>query len=263
MIALDRHLRYLVGVWRDRKITKELARLKRLPRYVATTTSLVVEGTVVPDGPSFASAYDAIFIQNAYGFCAPSGGLRIIDCGANVGLATIYLARRFPGARILAFEPDPKLFIALRSNCCAAGILAQVELVNAAVWTADGVVSFLSEGADGGKVAKESADTTEVPAVRLANLIDGPIDFLKVDIEGAEVEVLLDLAKQLRHVERLFVEWHSMADERQRLDELLRVISAAGLRYHLQSEFASRSPFTHRGLHAGMDNQVNVFAYRD
>ena len=88
------------------------------------------------------------------------------------------------------------------------------------------------------------------------------MDFLKLDIEGAEVDVLADCHPKLQNVDKMMVEYHSHSQERQRLHEMLHILQEAGFRYHIKETFTCLHPFLDRGLCVGMDLQLNVFAYR-
>ncbi len=88
------------------------------------------------------------------------------------------------------------------------------------------------------------------------------IDFLKMDIEGAEVDVLMHCGNELKNVSNLFVEYHSYADQPQRFNDLTGILTEAGFRYQIHTQFASKSPLCQRELQLGMDLQLNVFAYR-
>jgi hypothetical protein len=83
-----------------------------------------------------------------------------------------------------------------------------------------------------------------------------------LDIEGAEVEVLLDAAGHLGTVENLFVEYHSYTGEEQRVDEILRVLRQSGFRVHIRPELVADQPFVQRLENNGMDHRLNIFAYR-
>ncbi len=85
---------------------------------------------------------------------------------------------------------------------------------------------------------------------------------LKLDIEGAEIDVLADCASLLPNVRNLFVEYHSFASQPQRLNDLFSILGKAGFRVHLQTQFGSRQPLLARQVQLGMDLQLNVFAYR-
>ena len=113
----------------------------------------------------------------------------IIDCGANIGIGTIYLKQRHPGAAILAFEPDETNFALLERNIRDAGF-KDIELRKEAVWKEDGTIDFSPDSNMGSRIEESGSGTRKVKAVRLRNVIDREVDFLKLDIEGAEYAVL-------------------------------------------------------------------------
>jgi FkbM family methyltransferase len=246
--------------WRQRR---EIARLLRMPRYVETTTSLLGYTANIPDGPSFISIWREIFLNSVYKFCANSQSPRILDCGANIGLSCVYFKTLFPCSRITAFEPDPKIFIYLK-NILAGARLHDIELIPKAVWSSATTLQFSSEGADAGRVATASVSRTiEIGTVRLRDYLSEPIDFLKIDVEGSETEVLVDCAQHLANVRHVFVEYHSFAGQTQTIGKLLAVLTDAGFRMHIHPELTSASPFVAVNQYHGMDLQLNIFAYRD
>ena len=85
---------------------------------------------------------------------------------------------------------------------------------------------------------------------------------LKMDIEGAEVDVLLDCQGCISKVKNLFVEYHSWKDQRQRLDEILFLLSRNGFRYFIKPVSDRKHPFLDRGKEPCIDLQLNIFAYR-
>lgn len=245
----------------------ELERLRRAPRYVPTTTTVLGPELITPDGPSFRSAYRAIFEQELYAFECDEPQPLIIDGGGNVGLAAIYFRLRFPRCRLVVFEPDPELFRCCESNLRSFGMEENVDLRRAALWSSDGTLTFHREGADGGSLTNASASRGQV-TVRTQRLsevlasLPGRVALLKLDIEGAETEVLRECRGELGRVDRLFVEYHSLLGREQTLDEVLAILRAAGLRVHAVPENHARRPFIDRPAAGGMDFQINIFAYR-
>lgn len=244
----------------------EVRRLSRAPRYVPMTMRLDGREIAVIDGPSAASMVAHIFgPPQTLRFRADRPNPLIYDCGANVGISVLYWKSLYPQSRVVAFEPDPQAFSCLRRNTKP---FPDVELHQAAVWNMNGSVVFACDGADGGTLAvynseNKSRISATVKAVRLRDLLTEPIDLLKMDIEGAEVDVLLDCADRLPLIERLFVEYHSFEGKEQRLDELLQTLRQAGLRVHLDSsEHQSRQPFLQRRTFNHKDMHVNIYADR-
>jgi FkbM family methyltransferase len=247
--------------WRN-----EIARLQALPRYQPTETKLFGESLRLVDAASFLASYREIFDEEIYKFASRSSNPLILDCGANIGLGEIYWKRLYPAARIIAFEPDPVVFETLSWNCSQRQ-LRNVELVSKAVWNGPGEVSFLSEGADAGHVAlgnlRDVRQTIQVPSVRLRDYLSEPIELLKLDIEGAEFEVLSDCQNNLENVKHLFVEYHSFLGQEQRLDEIFSILKRNGFRIHVKSQLVTPMPFVDRLNYLGLDNSLNIFAYRD
>src|SRR5262245_29004385 len=82
-----------------------------------------------------------IFGAGDYRFDSHRRSPRILDCGAHIGLSVLYFKRRFPDARITAFEPSPDTFELLTSNVRGNGF-SDVELVNSAVSDRSGTLDF-------------------------------------------------------------------------------------------------------------------------
>ena len=129
--------------------------------------------------------------------------------------------------------------------------------VEFAVWRA--------EGADGGRIHTDGDGPSiiEIETVRLWNFLNRPVDFLKMDIEGSEVDVLIDCADRLSNVRALFVEYHSFDGQPQRLEELLRVLTAAGFRYYVhRGDTFSPHLLVEKHLVIGLDMLVNIYGCR-
>ena len=145
-------------------------------------------------------------------FTSATRSPRILDCGANVGLASLFFHRAYPDARITAFEADPALFAMLDANVKANGA-GTVEARHAALWTSTGTLTFRCEGSDSGMIdslpgAVDGAATI-VPSLRLRDLLEAePVDLLKLDIEGAEDVVLADCEPVLHRVKAMVMDLH-------------------------------------------------------
>lgn len=145
-----------------------------------------------------------------------------IDCGANVGLYTVKMAAK--GARVFAFEPDPAAHAKLLE---ATHEYPNITVYNAAVTTQPGPVKlYLHKWADQdpvywstGSSLLESKNNirkdrcVEVEGIVLADFIanlEAQVKLLKMDIEGAEVDVLNQLLDRDLHtrIEAAFVEVH-------------------------------------------------------
>jgi FkbM family methyltransferase len=244
----------------------EIERLSGLPRYERTSTTLLDRPLQLADADSFLRQCPDIVLREIYRFESTSDTPLILDCGANVGLATLYWKRLYPSAQVTAFEPDPLLFKIMVSNCNEWNITG-VSFVNGALWTDEGELPFWPEGSDAGRllpdVAENGPTKIMVRTVRLRDYLERHINMLKLDVEGAELDILIDCADRLHHVEHLFVEYHSFVGQQQRLDELLWLLRWAEFRVYLQSQGSMETPFISRWNNMGIDQTTNVFAYRE
>lgn len=245
-----------ITFWKDRIFRKK--------RFKAYTTKFNGHLLHVHDQASFRLGYKELFKEEVYKFNSAKTNPYIIDCGSNMGMSVIYFKSLFPKARILAFEADPYVYRFLNNNVQSFG-LQDVHIQNKAVWNANAeTLSFLAEGGAGGRVQKKSSAFTfvDVETIRLKDYLKEEIDFLKIDIEGAENLVIQDCKDELSLVNNLFIEYHSMAEENQNLHQILQVLQEAGFRYHIKDAYTTAYPFLNRNLNFGMDLQLNIFCYR-
>jgi len=218
---------------------------------------------LVPDCASFLKQFKEIYVEETYKFRATSPEPLILDCGANIGLSVLYFKEKLPRAKVKAFEADPEIAKILQFNIRNNGV-QDVEVVRKALWIHNRGVDFGIQGADGGSVFFTS-NRAKVPSVSLREELSAvqSIDLLKMDIEGAELQVLRDSKDCLHRVRNLFVEYHSIVGTRQRLDELLKILTEAGFRYYIQSVSNRKWPLFNKSTDQRLDLQLNIFAYRD
>ncbi|HYD23648.1 MAG TPA: FkbM family methyltransferase [Croceibacterium sp.] len=131
----------------------------------------------------------------------------IVDAGANVGAATLWLARKYPEARLLAVEPEPDNARILREN---VGGLRRVTIVEAAIGSAGGFVSVT--GDHSGWAARTERSAAGVAVVTIPDLVasvpGGTLFAVKVDIEGFEDDLFAAETGWLDALEVLWVEPH-------------------------------------------------------
>jgi|ERR1017187_1267692 FkbM family methyltransferase len=242
----------------------EKLRIQNFPRFTETETVLLDKKIKIVDSSSFIFLKEEIFDQEIYKFNCDRSTPYIIDCGANIGLSIIYFKQLFPAAEIIGFEPDSKIFRVLQENV-ESFHLSKVNLLNQACWNEETTLVFYSQGADGGRRARtgDKENLTQVQSIRLRNFINRRVDLLKMDIEGAENEVLSDIEDLLGNVERIFVEYHSFVGKEQGLSEILAILRNAGFRFNIhQIGVYSPNPFIKISDHLDMDLQLNIYGYR-
>jgi FkbM family methyltransferase len=244
----------------------EINRISSVPRFQIGETKILGKRLIFSDSASFIQSYHEIFEQELYFYKSENSSPLILDCGTNIGLSVIFLKKLYPNARIIGFEPDPNLFKILKDNLKQFGLM-DVELHQKAVLDLTGKVSFNSQGASSGQVLMESERLTtdsviEVDSVTLSPFITSSIDFLKIDIEGAEYRVLKSIEDRLHLVKRIFVEYHSFSNHEQELDGLLALLRKASFRYYLYPAVHKEFPFKGIDFKEEMDMQLNIYAIR-
>lgn len=234
------------------------------PRYKETKVRIGSLKLLVPDPFSFIWQYYEIYVEQFYNFTCKKESPIIYDCGANIGLSVIYFKSKYPAARITAFEADPKIADYLEKNLKVNSIKG-VELVRKAVWVHDQGINLVSEGADGASAFIEGSGN-KVPSINLKDALakEDEIDMLKMDIEGAETQVLLACESELSKIKNLFIEYHSYRKYPQELASLLALLEKTGFRYYILSPSVKPMPLVYRfeKKASEMDLQINIFAYQ-
>ena len=149
----------------------------------------------------------------------PEPGWVVFDIGANIGIVSVLQARR--NAVVYAFEPNPDCYRRLLKTIAVNALEGKIHAFNLAVSDLVGIGEMQLEkkgGTTGGKVvvggtAKLSNAAVNVTALdkMVPALNVTQIDLLKIDVEGAEVEVLRGAAQTLLLTKRIILEYHSRA----------------------------------------------------
>lgn len=162
---------------------------------------------------------DTLLADDYIGF-TPFAGARVMDIGANQGILTAYWALN--KCRVRAYEADPVTYQVLCTMLAATRLDAQVEAVQAAVWTCDGEIPFWGRGgthqgipyrngaiqvASGGD---HNLSAPAVPSVSLSTALGDQVwDAVKIDVEGAEWAMLLETPdEKLARIKHAHVELH-------------------------------------------------------
>jgi FkbM family methyltransferase len=257
------------GRFSKAKSIRDLFRYERVLRRVKRKSDVEIEflgvKIIVPDFASFFSAFREIFTYEALKFQASSDTPVIIDLGSNIGVSIAYFKSCYPHAEVYAVEADPKIFDYLKRNLERLDF-HDIRMTNMAAWNADTEIEFLPDGADGGKIepASPGMKTIRIKAFDFEHYLEAfkRIDFLKMDVEGAEAELLIACERHLHKIERLFVEYHSEPGKKQDLDRIISILARNGFRINIRTEHCKPFPFISQETVAQYDNQLDIYAFR-
>lgn len=166
-------------------------------------------------------AYEQVFLNEEYLFDVTREPRFIIDAGANIGLTSVYFARKYPRALIVAIEPEGTNY---RQLCDNTRDHPSVTCLHAALWGEDKQIQLVDPGlghwgfmtAEAGAVASgvsaalptgQSVQALSVETLIKRFAIDR-IDIFKIDIEGAELELFSASAAWIDCVDSIIIELH-------------------------------------------------------
>lgn len=169
-------------------------------------------------GTSDIPTFDKIFLNQEYDFIVKKCPKVIVDAGANIGLASIYFANRYPESKIIAIEPEASNYEMLKMNVVP---YSNVIPLHAALWDKNEEISLVDPGLGTSGFMTKGKDSQEEYLGKMCHKVRGMtvdkvmadnglerIDILKIDIEGAEREVFRDPSAWMRKVDALIVELH-------------------------------------------------------
>ena len=187
-------------------------------------------------------SYREIFARQHYYFLADCEAPQILDCGANLGMASLYFKWLYPKSRVRAFEPDPATFQLLKRNIARNNL--DIEPHNCALWDRDGEVDLFVDSTHPGTalmstdISRLKGEPLRVPARRLSEFIEGTVDFLKLDVEGAEQRVLGDLVQtgKIGAIRQMVIEYHHRIERHKScLAGFLLMLEQAGFEYQIHA----------------------------
>ena len=146
----------------------------------------------------------------------------VLDCGANVGHITKLFAST--GATVISFEPDPVAFKELSKRC---GYTKNVTLIQKGVWNQNSTIQLYTHKESAGDEAsftvgssivaeKINVDPSKAQSIEVIDLVafmqqqKRKIDLVKLDVEGAEIDILKKILATGSHTlfDRMYVETH-------------------------------------------------------
>jgi len=209
-----RRLRVRLGEWLDSKLTKSrlltfafyyfiygiVVRIKPMPDGNCLVVSLGTEIIIPRDSiPVFIEIFrDCVYEQ----FSNLEEGDIVIDVGAHAGMFTVKAAKLVgDSGLVVAIEPEPRNLALLQRNI-ESHILTNVKVISKAIYSEKTTVRlYLQDLSVHHSLSYRSRDYIEVEADSLDNIISklelDHVDFVKMDVEGAELEILKGAEKIL------------------------------------------------------------------
>jgi len=197
-------------------------------KYLVETVISLEEGNtlkIVRDGYKFpiyvrngttdVLVYKSIIENAEYDFVAEKEPKTIIDAGANIGLASVFFANKYPNAKIVAIEPEEFNFEILEKNTKP---YSNIHTVKAALWNSICELDLFGGYDDWGfrlEMDKKESRMQKrhlTKTITIEKIIEDfdidKIDILKIDIEGSEKEVFNSSSAWIDKVNSIIVELH-------------------------------------------------------
>jgi FkbM family methyltransferase len=195
--------------------------------------------------------YEEIFYKNEYYFKSTTKKPIIIDCGSNVGMSILYFKTLFKDSIIHSFEPDFYAFQTLVTNFSNS---IDVFLNNNALSNENKELNFYYNNDHKSSLSmslfkqRESKNCLNVKAIKLSDYIYQNniehIDFIKIDIEGAEIEVFKDLKESnlFKRIDKMCIEYHhKFPGEKSNFSFVLSVLEEFGFEYQLYGDLIPKN----------------------
>ena len=202
-------------------------------------------------------------------------GATVLDIGAHIGYFSLLFARRVgPAGHVYAFEPEPRNYKLLVRNVGENGY-GNVTCVQAAAHVANGSVTLYlaNDNAADHRVApgEDDRETISVRALRVDDYLSNVahVDFIKIDVKGAELSVLQGMNNLLERSPRaeMLIEYWPFGLRRARVEprDVLAFLDARGFALHLSNEPDKRIAIEElvNRISPEEDTSINLYATRD
>lgn len=158
----------------------------------------------------------------------------IIDVGSHIGLSILYFKKKFPKSKIIAFEPNPNVFPLLEENIIQNGLIG-VEVHDVGLGLKEGKRLLYIDSSDSNAFStssfhpnawngKQKTLPIKVRVKKLSKYLNTKCDLLKMDVEGAELEILQELveSRKIEFIQNLVFEYHPI--NKNRLKKIMKLL---------------------------------------
>lgn len=177
-----------------------------------------------------------LFINDDYYFETGNKEPVVFDGGGNIGMSVFYVKYKYPDAKITVFEPHPENIKYIKRNI-EKNNLKDVTLIEKAIGGSKGYVEIfgnkraatISKKFQDQQIETSTRTSEEIHRVEvdlISEYIDEDVDFLKLDIEGAEGDVIKDLSQNglLKKIKQITMEYHKFDIDKNKLSEIIKVL---------------------------------------
>lgn len=207
--------------------------------------------------------FNEIFLKQEYFFESKKKNPLIVDCGANIGVATLYFKWLYPESKIYSFEADVETSELLKKNVIENN-LNNVFVFNNAVSNKNSTISFFIDQTEKGSLHMstnknriKNVKEIKIKSIDFSEFIkDKIVDFLKIDIEGEEKNVFkkMDNDKTINNIKQMIIEYHHKIDgKKSEMSEFLNILEKNGFEYQIDCHIkpiSSKETFQDILIHA-------------
>jgi FkbM family methyltransferase len=172
----------------------------------------------------------------------------IVDIGANIGAFTIYALKKYPTAKVIAYEPRRDNYSQMKKNISTNHLQERVITVNAAVTSRNTktVKLFLNNDHGVSSTTINNGDCVLVKNINFSKIIKvinkSSNNLLKIDIEGGEHELIkTKYKKTLKHFNLVLLE-HHYVDTKKNLNTLVSHLREMNMKYEIHDNFVHIYP---------------------
>ncbi len=178
-------------------------------------------------------------------------------------MSIIYFKKLYPDCKLISFEPYKVAYELLEDNI-RSNNLEQIQLIDKAVYNRIGSIEIYYDPNNPGALAisalKERMPgvSKKVESVLLSDYINEEIDFLKIDVEGAEDLILEDLhsKNRLSLIDEMVIEYHHhVKPQDDKLSKILGILEEANFGYQICTDL--KPPFNKKRF-----QDILIYAYK-
>jgi FkbM family methyltransferase len=196
----------------------------------------------------------------------------VVDAGANIGFYTLLMAQKVKSGKVFGFEPVPKNFSTLKHNISFSPHIHKIQLQNNGLWHEKDLLQFSLDESMEDNVGSFTAGRVDRALSReacevfpLDDFCQGfaKLDFIKMDIEGAELSALRGAQKTIERLRPQFlIEINRRACERfgYNQEEIFMFFKKRGYKFFQVGDVVERSRWIESFSHI---DQANVFVLNE